>query len=342
MIVRLRREEGHTWSEIRNTTGVPVSTAQHIVEIEEKEGRIAKKHKGGNKKNTTPAAVRAAVVSAQESDAALRLTDLRGQVQTLFPAIRAPSLPTIHRILEQTEFTTKEMEKYANDRNTEITKRKRKEWVETVGSKLDASTAIFIDETPFSMTMMRHRGRSRKGVPALGVVPAIRGKNHSVIAAISPVLGLVYFEIKVTEPEMEFVSKRKGAKKQKTAPRGVTRDVFRQFLINLFHSPAFESSSHPFTLVYDNARIHLGDIDEVIFQCGHIPQRLPPWSPELDPIEYAFSKWKFAYRVHYPPAEDAVDPAIRESAKSITPADCLHAFEHTQSLYPACRAMEDL
>jgi hypothetical protein len=174
------------------------------------------------------------------------------------------------------------------------------------------------------------------------VVPGIRGRNHTVIAATSPTRGLLYFEIKVTEPDEEFISKRKGSKKKKTGPKGVTRDVFRNFLIHLFEHPPFSNSSTILTLLFDNAGIHLGDIQDTVLQLGHAQQRLPAWSPELNPIEYIFSKWKLAYRVRYPATEDAVDEAIRASASSITPTDCLHYFEHTQSLYPKALALEDL
>lgn len=96
--------------------------------------------------------------------------------------------------------------------------------------------------------MSRHsttpsQGRSLKGQPAIVQKPQIKGKDHSVIAAISPQLGLIYYEIKITEPDEEFISKRKGSKKQKTQPKGVTRDIFGQFIINLFSCPPFVPSS---------------------------------------------------------------------------------------------------
>ena len=239
-------------------------------------------------------------------------------------------------------FTTKRLQQYANDRNTAATKEKRQKWVRDVGGGLRADTAIFIDESPFSFCILRTRGRSRRGQPALGVVPAIRGKNHTVIAAISPTLGLVHYHIHITQPSEEFVSKRKGSKKKKTGPKGVTRDIFRGFLIDLLAQLAAAAPGRRFTLLYDNARIHKGDISDVIFSAGHEAHSLAPWSPQLNPIEYAFSTWKFNYRVHYPATEEAVDAAIRESAASITPAKCQHYFDHTRSLYDACEALEDL
>ena len=146
-----------------------------------------------------------------------------------------------------------------------------------------------------------------------------------------------------------FVQQYCNNKTKKTGPKGVDRERFRTFLINLFPllsppSSSSASSSPSFTplLLFDNARIHTGDIDETIFQAGYQQLRLAPWSPELNPIEYAFSKWKMVYRTFYPSTEAAVDEAIKESAKTITPTDCLHYFNHTQSLYARVLDLEDL
>lgn len=335
------RARGDSWAAIEAALGLPASTARSIWSMRDAEGHASKKQRGGNHKAVIPAAVREHVVSAQEHDAALRLRDLADSVQRELHAA-PPSLQSISRILLEEGFTSKRMQQYANDRNTAATKEKRRDWVHSVGRALAADSTVFIDESPFNFCIMRSRGRSRRGQPALGVVPAIRGKNHTLIAAISPTLGLLHYTIHVTQPSEEFVSKRKGSKKVKTGPKGVTRDIFRSFLIELIAKLDAVVPRRRFMLLYDNARIHKGDIADVIFSAGHEAQALPPWSPELNPIEYAFSTWKFAYRVHYPATEKAVDPAIRESAASITPAKCQHYFDHTRSLYDACEALDAL
>jgi len=322
-------------------SGVAARTAQDWVSQHDADGQMSKKPRGGSHHVVYSAAVRAQAECAQDQDAAVRLSDIQRQL-ALPPGSPQPSLRTILRWLQDAGFTTKHLQQYATQRNTDATKQKRKTWVEEVGAKLTADAAVFIDESPFSMTLMRGRGRSRKGQPALGVVPAIRGKNHSVIAAISPSAGLLHYHIHTTQPDEEFVSRRKGSKKRKTGPKGVTRDVFRSFLVELLALPFFHDSGKQRTLLFDNARIHLGDIPDVIFSAGHTPQPLAPWSPELNPIEYAFSTWKFHYRVHYPATEDEVDPAIKDSAASITPARCQRWLEHTKRLYAACLALEDI
>ena len=118
--------------------------------------------------------------------------------------------------------------------------------------------------------------------------------------------------------------------------------MFRSFLINLFATPTFQSASKPFTLLFDNVRLHLGDIEDTIFQAGHERKLLAAWSPALNPIEYAFSKWKLAYRALHADSEASVDECIKQSAGCITPANCQHWFEHTQHLYAKCLDMEDL
>jgi transposase len=336
--VRLRKE-GRSWGEIETETGVNSRTCRHWVSIQVEEGRTTKKQRGGNHNAVYSDELKQRIIEKQESDAALRLCDLAKGINDELH-VTSPSLTTIWRIIHEVGFTTKKLEQYATDRNTLQTKQKRAKWCTDIGSTLQSDTCIFIDETPFSFCIMRSRGRSRKGQRALGVVPAIRGRNHTVIAAISPTHGLIHYEIKITEPDQQFLNK-KSKKKVKTAPRGVDRERFRQFLINLLALPLFHTSTR-FKIILNNARIHKGDIVDDIFQSGHELQFLPPWSPELNPIEYIFGKWKMDYRIHYPATEQQVDPAIQESAKSITPAQCKHCFEHTQSLYATCVAMEDL
>jgi transposase len=333
------RARGASWQQIEDTTSVAQRTAQDWVRRYDTEERLTKRHCGGAHHVVHSADTRTAVVSAQESDAVLRLADVQSAVQQSRSVV--VPLRTISDMLLKDGFTTKKVQQYANARNTLKTKQQRAAWCRDIGSTLSAETAIFIDESSFSFNIMRTRGRSRRGEPAIGVVPAIRGNNHTVIAAISPTRGLIYYEIKITEPDTEFIRKRSN-KKKKTGPKGVSRDIFRTFLCNLFATPTFRDASSPFTILFDNARIHLGDIDETIFQAGHIQQRLAAWSPELNPIEYAFSTWKFAYRVHYPATDSEIDAAIRESSFSITPLKCQHYFEHCQSLYPHAIAMEDI
>jgi transposase len=335
------RSTGLCWPAVAFLAGVPESSARGIVQVALEQGRTSKKQRGGNHNPVISDALKQLVCDLQAADNTLRLQDISNLIDaaTLAPP---PALSSIWNILQAAGFSTKQLNPHAAARNTLVMKEKRKEWVESVGASLQVDSAIFIDESPFNFCIVRGRGRNLKGQPAVTITPQIRGKNHSVIAAISPSLGLIHFEIKLTEPEEAFISKRKGSKKKKTGPKGVTRDVFRNFLIHLFATPPFQSASAPFTLLFDNAAIHKGDIADTIFQAGHVQQLLPAWSPELNPIEYAFSKWKLRFRALHADSEGAVDEAIKQAASSLTPADCKGYFEHTRTLYDKCSALEDI
>jgi hypothetical protein len=175
---------------------------------------------------------------------------------------------------------------------------------------------------------------------------------HVQFVAISPIHGVIHYQIHITQPDEEFISKRKGSKKKKTKPKGVTRDIFRQFIIDLLSNSIFHSSSpssnststspQTYQLIFDNAKIHQGDIEEVIFQSGHTTKSLPPYSPALNPIEYIFSKWKLSFRSLPHSSDSLVDSAIKNSASTITLTDCLNCFIHSQSLYEKCVRLEDI
>ena len=233
-----------------------------------------------------------------------------------------------------------------DQRNSAEKKEERKIWVETKGASLTAENSVFIDESPFSICTTRRRGRSRKGEKATIQTSGMTGKNHTLICAISPTHGVLHWQIHVTEPEEEFVSKGPGSEKKKTGPRGVTQDIFCGFLLSLLDLPLFHAQQKrkivPLKLVFDNARIHGDKAKEIIFGSGHEMVKLSPYSPALNPIEYAFSKMKFAFHSQPHDSDEEVDAAIQTALKAITPADCLHYFQHTQSLYPKCSALEDL
>jgi len=49
-------------------------------------------------------------------------------------------------------------------------------------------------------------------------------------------------------------------------------------------------------LLFDNAPIHTAAVDDFIRACGVFPLRLPPYSPEFQPIEEVFSEYSFALK----------------------------------------------
>ena len=96
-----------------------------------------------------------------------------------------------------------------------------------------------------------------------------RGKNLNLLLAISPSAGIVYFEI---------------------VEGTVKRDVFEGFLENL---SAVVGEEFGCTIIMDNAPIH-GNCETVYDH--HRIKKLPPYSPMLNAVEYAFSTLKAAVK----------------------------------------------
>ena len=152
------------------------------------------------------------------------------------------------------------------DRNCERTKIARATYCDWFLENLHSyQSVIYVDESGFNLWTKRNNGRSPKGQPAIRTVCSSKGKNLSLILAISPRLG------------------RLGH----TFTNGsVTGDIFAEYMLNLSNSLP---SDEKYLIVLDNASVHKSvSLDNL----NHQLKFLPPYSPMLNPIEEAFSAWK--------------------------------------------------
>ncbi|PZD75335.1 hypothetical protein C1752_00277 [Acaryochloris thomasi RCC1774] len=148
--------------------------------------------------------------------------------------------------------------------------RKRSEYWELIQGIL-AQDLIFIDESGINLAMTRLYARSTKGERARGDRPSRRGKNVSLIGAIS-LQGVV--------TQVALLG----------ATDGLTFEAFiSQKLIPKLWKGA--------CVIMDNCSIHLGeDIATWIKKAGAKLIYLPPYSPDFSPIENCWSKIKSLLR----------------------------------------------
>lgn len=126
---------------------------------------------------------------------------------------------------------------------------------------------IFIDESGVNLAMVRLYARALKGQRARGKKPQKRGKNISLLTALS-------FD------EVVASSNIYGA---------VDRVTFEAFIANKLVPKLWKNAC----VVMDNAKIHLGKvIRELIEKAGAKLIYLSPYSPEFSPIENFWSKVK--------------------------------------------------
>ena len=212
------------------------------------------------------------IVEAQLADNDARYEDLRTAWRTAYPdKAGAPSNDTIHKWLVEADITTKQLYKVPVARNKPENILARKEY------SLRAMTwprdrLIFIDETTFTKSGKRRRGRSKKGTLATYTSLNSGGKGLKVCAAVSPIYGLLQYELQL---------------------QAYSGQSFAVFMQRLCTNPAVQQ--HSMIMVMDNVYLHFTqEVKDVLAAqtVHHDIERLPVYSPHLNPIEYTFSKWK--------------------------------------------------
>ena len=173
---------------------------------------------------------------------------------------------------------------------------------------------MFIDETWATTAMARRYGRARRGARVVGAVPHGHWKTTTVIAALR--------HDGVSAPCV-FDGAINGARflayaEQALAPTLRPGDV----------------------VVLDNLRAHkVKGVREAIAAAGAELLYLPPYSPDLNPIELAFAKLKALLRAAARRTVDALWQAIGHALDAFTPTECAHYLAHAGYVPPDREAL---
>lgn len=173
-----------------------------------------------------------------------------------------------------------------------------------LASRFDARRLVFVDESGFSISMDRLRSRAPRGKRAYGKVPRNRGKNQTLIASMT------------LEGGMGACMCVKG---------GTDAPVFEAYVEKALAPSLCEGQ----VVVFDNLGAHRTDrVRELIEGRGCTLVFLPSYSPDLNPIEEAFSKIKNIVRKAGERTREALNRAIAEALKAVTPQDVVGWFAH--------------
>jgi transposase len=168
---------------------------------------------------------------------------------------------------------------------------------------LDAARLVFVDECGTHTSMTRRKARAVRGVRARGAVPRNRGPVTTLLAGVS-LAGMT--------PAM-------------TVEGGTDTAVFATYLEHVL-LPALTPGM---VVVVDNVGAHKPDrIRELIAAAGCELVFLPAYSPDLSPIEEAFSKLKTLIKAAAARTRAALDAAIATALDVVTAADAAGWFSH--------------
>ena len=180
--------------------------------------------------------------------------------------------------------------------------RARRRWRREQG-KLKAARLVFLDETAVTTKMVRLRGRSRRGERLVGRVPHGHWKTVSFVAGLR--------HDRIVAP---FVLD--GA---------MNGDVFRAY-IEQFLSPTLKRGD---IVIMDNVSTHkVYGVREAIEAVGATLRYLPPYSPDLNPIEMSFSKLKARLRKLAERTLPGLCRTIGRFAVSLDPRHARNYFRH--------------
>jgi len=161
-----------------------------------------------------------------------------------------------------------------------------------------------VDESGFHTSMTRLRARAPRGKRAYAKVPRKRGRNQTLIASIT--LG--------------------GAMGESVSIEGATDAELFEAYVEEFLAPTLEAGQ---VVVLDGLGAHrTSKVRDLVEGRGCELVFLPPYSPDLNPIEEAFSKIKGTVRKAGARTRGALDTAVGEALSAVTPEDAAGWFAH--------------
>ena len=164
---------------------------------------------------------------------------------------------------------------------------------------------MWVDECGTHTSMTRLRARAPRGERAFGSVPRNRGKNTTLIASMT----------------------LRGAIGECMAVEGSTKAFVFEAYVKRFLAPSLSPGQ---VVVMDNLGAHkTARVRELIEGRGCKLWFLPTYSsPDLNPVEEAFSKVKARLRKAAARTREALVEAMGEALSSVTPRDAEGWFAH--------------
>lgn len=301
---------GYTYGEISINLGVDASTVQRTVTLFKTTGSVHKRPYPKDKADRKLTQIaQLFVLNLVVKKPGIYLHEIQKELQVSL--LLEVSLSTLCKFLHTSGFTHKKLRTVALQQDKHLRERFSSEV-----SVYSTDMFIFIDETGSdARNKLRKYGYSIRGIPAKNQTLLVRGERISAITCMSTA-GLVDV---------------------KTIHGTANGEVFYRFIQThlLPHLLPYNGINPHSVVVLDNCSIHhITEVVKSIQDVGAHVLFLPPYSPDLNPIEELFSKVKTMLRS----AEDALAVADLEtlllhSFTSVTEEDCQSWIDHSGIYY---------
>lgn len=162
---------------------------------------------------------------------------------------------------------------------------------------------MFLDETWATTNMARRYGRAPLGQRALDAVPHGRWRTTTVVAAL----------------------RADGIAAPLVLEGAINGPSFLAY-VERFLAPALRPGD---VLVLDNLSSHkVAGVREAVEAAGATLRYLPPYSPDLNPIEQVFAKLKALLRDAAARTTEALWAAVGQALERFPPTECARYLHH--------------
>ena len=166
-------------------------------------------------------------------------------------------------------------------------------------AEIDPARLILIDESGFDTRLVRTHARALHGQRAHGAAPGGRWQRLTLIGALGP--GAIFAAM--------------------TVAAATSTAVFLAFVTRVL-VPTLLRERPDAIVVMDNLAAHKAAVVRKAFDQAGIAYRHPPaYSPDMNPIEQAWSKLKTHLRARAARTRDALESAIPDALATITPSN---------------------
>ncbi|WP_236549625.1 IS630 family transposase [Novosphingobium sp. TCA1] len=278
--------------------GVGTASAIRWVREWREIGSTRAKRQGGDMRSRRIEAHREVILGAIAEQADITLIELAEMLRSEHGAAFAPS--TIWRFLDRHSMTISKKTAHASEQERPDVLARRRAWFKAQPD-LDPERLVFIDETGASTKMARLRGRAKRGMRCRSPIPHGHWKTTTFTGAL----------------------RLTGMTAPMVLDGPMTGEWFAAYAQQVL-APTLRPGD---IVILDNLPAHKTmAAREAIEGAGARMLFLPPYSPDFNPIENAFSKLKAILRKAAARTVPELWDAIREALPRFTPEECANYF----------------
>ncbi|WP_315741718.1 MULTISPECIES: IS630 family transposase [unclassified Bradyrhizobium] len=277
---------------------VGASSAIRWVALEEETGDIAPKKLGGDQRSKAIEAQADIILALVADKPDMTLEELKAALSAKGHSF---SVSALHRFFARRNITFKKKTAHAAEQERPDVLSKRKDWA-SKQAELSATKLIFIDETWASTNMARTRGRALRGERLRASIPHGHWKTTTFVAGL----------------------RQSGLMAPMVIDGPINGDAFQAYVDHVL-VPELKQDD---IVVMDNLSSHKGAGGRAAIEAaGAKLLYLPPYSPDFNPIENAFSKLKALLRAAAERTVDGLWNAIGRCLDCFEPAECANYFK---------------